>query len=236
MSQMGLYDAAVAARYDDWYRGPEGQYADALEKELFVKLVRPRKGQSLLEVGCGTGHNLEFFRDLGLEPAGVDPSEAMLKVAASKLTTDERLSLGRAEKLGFENSSFDIVALITVLEFCSNPAEALREAIRVTREKLYLGVLNKTSFLNVTRRVKRRFQESTYNQARFYTIWELKRMVSREAGNARFTWESVLFFPLTWHRYCHRADHLLSFRRNPLGAFLGICITPAEHSRNVAGS
>ena len=228
---MGLYDAEAAAKYDDWYRKPEGRYADALEKELFLRLVQPRKGQSLLEVGCGTGHNLEFFRGLGLELAGVDPSEPMLGIAASKLNSDVALSLGRAGTLSFADKSFDIVALITVLEFCSDPAEALREATRVAREKVYLGVMNKICLLDITRRVKGKFRESTYNQARFYTIWELKRMMKRELGSVRLTWESALFFPLKSHRFCRRADQLLSFRRNPFNAFLGVCITCGEDSQ-----
>ncbi len=29
---------------------------------------------------------------------------------------------------------------------------------------------------------------------------------------------------LGWHHYCHKADRSLSFRKNPFGAFPGICI------------
>jgi ubiquinone/menaquinone biosynthesis C-methylase UbiE len=228
------FDTDVAAKYDEWYRKPEGRYADALERELFLRLVQPRKGQSLLEVGCGTGHNLEFFRELGLEVAGIDPSEHMLEIAGKKLQAGATLSLGQAEGLNFEDGSFDIVTLITVLEFCSDPAEALKEAARVAREKVYLGVLNKASLLAIVRRVKGRFRESVYNQAKFYTIWGIERMVKRELGDVPLTWGSVLFFPLGWHRYCHRADRLLSFRRTPFGAFLGVCINVAGGSGEVA--
>jgi len=65
------FDATTAAKYDQWYRNPKGQYADAQEKELFLRLVQPRKGQSLLDIGCGTGHNLEFFMELGLDVTGL---------------------------------------------------------------------------------------------------------------------------------------------------------------------
>jgi len=228
------FEADVAAKYDDWYRRPEGRYADALERELFLRLVQPRKGQSLLEVGCGTGHNLEFFRGLGLEVAGIDPSEHMLEIAGKKLQAGATLCLGQAEELNFEDGSFDIVTLITALEFCSDPAEALKEAARVAREKVYLGVLNKASLLAMVRRVKGRFRESVYNQAKFYTIWGIERMVKRELGNVPLAWGSVLLFPLGWHRYCHRADRLLCFRRNPFGAFLGLCIDVAGCSGEVA--
>jgi ubiquinone/menaquinone biosynthesis C-methylase UbiE len=222
------FDAGVAAKYDQWYQRSAGQYADALEKELFLRLVQPQKGQSLLEVGCGTGHNLRFFRELELDVTGIDSSEPMLQAAARRLGPGAKLSLGQANELGFADNSFDIVALITVLEFLPDPAGALKEAARVSRGKIYIGVLNKTSFLGISRRVEGKFRESIYNQAKFYTIWEIAKMVRRVLDKVSLTWESVLFFPLRWHRYGHRVDRFLSFQRNPFGAFLGICITKLQ--------
>ena len=219
------FDVNVATKYDQWYQQPEGQYTDALEKELFLRLVQPQRGQSLLEVGCGTGHNLEFFSELGLNVTGIDPSKPMLQMAAKRLGPKARLLSGEANRLAFDDNSYDIVALITVLEFLPDPAGALKEAVRVSREKVYIGVLNKASILGIARRIKGRFRKSIYNQAKFYTIWEIGRMSRRVLGNVSLTWESVLFFPLGWHQYGHRVDRFLSFRRNPFGAFLGICAT-----------
>jgi len=219
------FDAATAAKYDQWYRSPEGQYADTQEKELFLKLVQPRRGQSLLEIGCGTGHNLEFFLGLGLDVTGVDCSQPMLQIAAHKLGSRAKLYPGQANKLSFDDNSFDIVTLINVLEFFPDPTEALKEAARVSRKEIYVGILNKNSILSVVRRLQGRFRKSIYNQAKFYTIWEIEGMARRVLGQVSLSWASVLFLPLGWHRYCHRADHLLSFRRNPFGAFLGICVT-----------
>jgi len=219
------FNADVASEYDEWYQRGEGKYADALEKELFQRLVWPQRGQSLLEVGCGTGHNLEFFRELGLDVTGIDPSEPMLQIAARRLGFGIRLSLGQANRLSYDDNSFDIVALITLLEFISDPAGALKEATRVAKEKIYIGVLNKASILGIARRVESGFRKSIYNHARFYTIREIEGMVKEALERVSLTWESVLFFPLEWHRYCHRIDRSFSFHRNPFGAFLGICIT-----------
>jgi len=219
------FNVDVAAEYDQWYQRLEGQYADAQEKKLFLRLVQPQREQSLLEVGCGTGHNLEFFSKLGLNVTGVDSSEPMLQMAMKRLGPEVKLLLGKANKLAFDNNSFDIVTLITVLEFLPDPAGALMEAARVSREKVYIGVLNKASILGIVRRLEGRFRKSIYNQARFYTIWEIERMSRRVLDNVSLRWENVLFFPLGWHRYCHRIDRFLSFQRNPFGAFLGICAT-----------
>jgi len=219
------FDTAAAAKYDQWYLNRKGQYADTQEKELFLRLVQPQKGQSLLDIGCGTGHNLEFFTELGMDATGIDSSEPMLQIAERKLGSRVKLHRGQAGNLRFDDNSFDIVTLINVLEFLSEPAKVIKEAARVSRGKIYIGVLNKVSIMGVTRRVEGRFRKSIYNQANFYTIWEIEGMVKRVLGRVSLDWESVLLLPLGWHRYCQRIDRRLSCQKTPFGAFLGIYIT-----------
>ena len=60
----------------------------------------------------------------------------MLQMAAKRLGPETRFLLGKADRLAFDNNSFDIVALITVLEFLPDPVGALKETIRVSREKV----------------------------------------------------------------------------------------------------
>lgn len=221
------FGAKTASGYDQWFQTPGGRYADRMEQELFLRLVRPRPGQSLLEVGCGTGHNLEFFQSLGLKVAGIEPSPAMLEIATRRLPGVPLLQ-ARAENLPFRDNSFDLVALITVLEFLPEPLRALREAERVAAGKLYLGVLNRTSLLGVIRRIKAKFTESTYRQATFYTIGEVKRLLEEIEEKPHLAWGSVLHFPLSGHRLFGGLDRFLSFRRSPFGAFLGICLNMEE--------
>ena len=216
-----LFDAQ-AVEYDLWYQTPEGRYADTLEKELFIRLIQPQIGQSVLDIGCGTGHNLAFFKELGLKAAGIDVSKPMLDIAAKRLGTDVELYWGQAEELPFDNGSFDISTLITVLEFALEPTKVLKEAARVTRSQIYLGILNKTSLLAINRRIKGRFRDSIYNQAKFYSIWEIGAMVKRAIGKAPLDWRSGLFSPLSWHKYIHCLDRLLPSANNPFGAFLGV--------------
>jgi len=211
-----------AAQYALWYQTPQGQYADILEKDLFLKLIQPKPGQSVLDIGCGTGHNLAFFKESELKAAGIDISKSMLDVASKKLSTEAELYWGHAEQLPFGNNSFDIVTLSTVLEFVSDPTKVLKEASRVARKQIYLGLLNKISLLGINRRIKGKFQDSIYNQARFYSIWEIEAMVIRAIGKVSLEWRSVLFFPLSWHKYIRRLDRLLPLATNPFGAFLGV--------------
>lgn len=220
---------AVAEKYDRWYESPEGRYIDSQENGLFLKLVNPRPGQSILEVGCGTGHNVLFFEKLGLKVSGIEPSKGMLEIAGKRCSPDVYLCAGEAGRLEFPDNSFDIVVIITAIEFMKDPLSALREAFRTSRGVVYIGVLNKLSILGVSRRLKAIItRKGIYCEACFYTIWELKKMIREIAPEASIEWESVLFLPFGWHHYFKWLDGFLSSRRIPFGGFLGVKATKAR--------
>jgi SAM-dependent methyltransferase len=195
---------------------------EKVEDDLILRLVMPSKGQSLLDVGCGTGNHLLMFQRLGLDVTGIDPSSPMLRIARDKLGQLAELHVGVAEDLPFEDNSFDIVTLISSLEFCTNPFQALAEAFRVARERVFFGVLNRISANSIQRRVEGFFRPSIYRYARFYSIWELKYMIRRVLGICRMEWGSVIWFPLPLLKCNQRLDHWMPRRRNPFGAFLGL--------------
>ena len=149
-------------------------------------------------------------------------SSQMLGVASAKLSLGSHLVQGDALRLPFADDSFDIVALITVLEFVTDPTRVITEAARVCRGSLYLGVLNKTSALGIQRRIKARLRESIYRRAGFFTIRELETMLYRALGQVNIYWESTLVLPLAWTSYMDGFERTLSFRQNPFGGFLGV--------------
>lgn len=226
--ETGMSFENVASSYDRWYHSPEGKYIDAQENELFLRLVRPEKGQSILEVGCGTGHNVVFFQRLGLKVAGVEPSAAMLNIATARCGGGVDLCPGDAGALIFPDNSFDIVAIITALEFMPDPDGALKEAFRTSRKTVYLGILNSVSIIGISRRIKSLFRKSIYREAHFYSIWDIKRMVRNAAPGVSIEWGSALFFPWGWHHLFGGLDRALSFHRNLFGAFLGIKLTKSD--------
>jgi len=176
-----LFKGKIAQNYEKWYNTPEGKYADKLEKDLFLKLVKPKRGQSILDIGCGTGHFSFWFHSLGLNAIGIDISPDMLRVARDmakiRKTMDIKFIKEDAYNLPFLDDSFDLVVLITTLEFLSQPEKALSEAFRVCRGKIFLGVLSKWSLLSFKRKLKTLFRESVYRKARFYSLRELKKLI-----------------------------------------------------------
>ncbi len=217
-----LFDEDIAQRYDRWYLSPAGRYVERVENDLILALLRPRRGQSLLDVGCGTGNHLLLFHQMKLDVTGIDPSEPMLQVARDKLGPKADLRLGTAEDLPFDDNSFDIVTLITSLEFCAHPFRALAEASRVARAQLFIGVLNRFSANGMHRKLEGLFSPTLFRHARFYSILEMRYMLRRVLGVCRMNWGSVIWLPLRFHDWDRALAAWIPRRNNPFGAFLAM--------------
>lgn len=223
-----LFDEKIAESYDLWAETPQGRKACRLEGELLLRLGDLARSQSILEVGCGTGIHLDIFLREGMNVMGTDISPHMVRLARQKLDKDVHLLLGDAENLPFKENSFDYVTLITTLEFIPDPERAIHEALRICRGKVLLGVLNKYSFLGIKRRLKGMFRLTIYNRARFYSMWELKSLVTKAVPKAILDWASVLVLPMSLQHRFPSLERWLSFRKNPLGAFLGMAVSIRE--------
>jgi ubiquinone/menaquinone biosynthesis C-methylase UbiE len=192
-----FFEEKLAQRYEQWYEVSEGRRADLLEKELLGQLLDGFSGaQSLLEIGCGTGHFTRYFTTLLPSVVGLDISPAMLKEARRR-DTDREISylIGDALHLPFSNASFDVVVFITTLEFLNNPQQALGEAGRVARRGVLLGVLNAYSLMGIARRLESLFKPTIYNKAHFYSVGELARLVRKSLSNRNnnLFWSTTLF-------------------------------------------
>jgi SAM-dependent methyltransferase len=107
--------------------------------DRLLALARPRAGERILDVGCGTGIVARrAFTLLGRDAdvAAIDPSPHMLQVARAAAEREGvRVDFreGRAESLPFADASFDLVTSQFALMFFADRPAALRELRRVAR-------------------------------------------------------------------------------------------------------
>ncbi len=87
------------------------------------------KSLKILDVGCGTGGNLEMLKKFGAAE-GVDVSEDALAFCRQKGLKVEK---GLAEKMPFANESFDVVTALDVIEHLDDDVAGLREMFRVLK-------------------------------------------------------------------------------------------------------
>lgn len=134
MSEAG---SRVARVYDriapvyDLYEAPMDRLGGRDRRE---RVIGDAHGD-VLEVGVGTGRNLELYPD-DARVTGIDVSKRMLERArdrASGLDREVELRLADVEALPFESARFDAVTATCV--FCSveNPIQGLKEVRRTVK-------------------------------------------------------------------------------------------------------
>ena len=138
----------LAAEYDKWYQTPRGHWIGEIESGLWRRMLGPKSGESLLDVGCGTGYfTRQFARADKLAVTGLDSNRDWLAFAERHATGTESYVRGSALALPFADNSFDLVASITAPCFVADQRRALAEMLRVARRRVMLGLLNRHSLL-----------------------------------------------------------------------------------------
>jgi SAM-dependent methyltransferase len=117
----------------DAYTRFMGRYSEPLAAG-FADLATVRRGQRVLDVGCGPGAlTAELVRRLGAGAVcAVDPSEPFAAAVAQRLPGVE-VSVAAAERLPFPDAVFDAALAQLVVHFMADPVAGLREMGRVTR-------------------------------------------------------------------------------------------------------
>lgn len=135
----------IAPVYDTWAGGQHGRVAARL-----VDLASPAKGETVLDVGTGTGlvaHLVAPRVDPGVV-FGIDLSDNMLAIARSRKARNVQFVGMAAEQLVFRPETFDLVTMGEALAYLADPTTALAEAHRVLRPGGRLAVSCQRRSLN----------------------------------------------------------------------------------------
>ena len=135
--------AALIAALDEQASLPAIQRLRATATEL----LRPKLGDRLLDVGCGTGEVARTLAGLvgaGGIVVGVEPSVTMLDEARRRtgdhIPVDFRA--GDISRLDFDDATFDGVTSERVFQHLDSPASAIAELVRVTKPGGRIAVID----------------------------------------------------------------------------------------------
>jgi SAM-dependent methyltransferase len=101
-----------------WYRARRDVLADLIRRE-----AKPPSGARILEIGCGTGHNLEMLRRFG-EVDGIEIDDEARSIAERRLGRTI-MSAPLPELTGVADRSYDLVAALDVIEHIEDDSAAL---------------------------------------------------------------------------------------------------------------
>jgi SAM-dependent methyltransferase len=164
-------------QYDRWYYTPRGQWIGHCELELLFNALKPRPGESLLDVGCGTGF---FTREMGARIkgafVGVDINQNWIRYACQHDSERASYAVADARALPFCDAAFNMVISVAALCFIPDIHVAIREMIRVTRRSFAIGLLNCHSILWLKKGSSG--GHGAYRGARWHTVNEAVSLFS----------------------------------------------------------
>ena len=98
-------------------------------KIITSSLAAHRSSLRILDVGCGTGANLEMLSQFG-SAEGVDVSDDALEFCRRK---GLKVQKGLAESLPFDDDTFELTTALDVVEHLDDDVAGLKEMHRVTK-------------------------------------------------------------------------------------------------------
>lgn len=101
------------------------------------QLIGSLRGKHVLSVGCGTGGFAVVAARHGATVEGVEPDEPAVTIAKEKAKryglNPDKFIVGVAEKLPYDDNSFDLVHCYTVLEHVASVERSIKEMLRVMK-------------------------------------------------------------------------------------------------------
>jgi SAM-dependent methyltransferase len=158
------WDAAFYAKYTD-------------------TLMTGRKGDRVLDVGCGAGQVVGKLTEAGYEAHGVDVSEPNIERARR---FSDRCQCYDGRRLPFDNGHFASVGALNVLEHVEEPEAFIAELVRVTAPGGRL-VISSPNFFRVLgfRDYHPKMRGIGNKLANWRRLWEKKRQMQTRPEAAR---------------------------------------------------
>jgi ubiquinone/menaquinone biosynthesis C-methylase UbiE len=211
----------TVSNYEKWFLSPAGMYTDDKEKELLINAMRFKRGERVLEIGCGTGRNLEYLTGVGLNATGVEPVDEFVRRARLRSTIkQDQIIKAPYEKIPLANGSFENVIFMSTFAFATDKNAAMREAYRIASKKIGIGFLNSNSLTNIFKAKERR---AVYKDAAPLSGKEMIK-IAREALKSRekeytLKIKYTLYMPVKVGYLVSFVDDILEQTNIPFGDF-----------------
>ena len=183
-------------------------HAQGADLDALIRALKPKKSEVALDVATGTGFTAVALAGLVGHVTGIDVTDEMLaqagRLARERGCTNIRFELGDALKIGYPNSSFDLVTTRRATHHFEDVPRFFREARRVLRPGGRLGIVDMSppegaeAFSNRIERLRDRSHVKAFTQ----TVW--KSMVSK--AGLRLQSSEILGESVTFERWLYPVE------------------------------
>ena len=159
---------SVASRYDATRHVPESLLTQCYEL-LLQRGILPSAG-TILDAGCGTGQISIPLAARGLDIVGIDVSDAMVRIASSKISPGQRAryEVNDVRAINYSNDSFDAVVFSKLLMHIEDWRQCCCELVRVSKPGSHIiHIIDRGVFGDSVRREFTRLTDQAGYTSRF---------------------------------------------------------------------
>jgi ubiquinone/menaquinone biosynthesis C-methylase UbiE len=129
----------------EWYSvhlEDDGTYHRKVILPNALRLVEPKKGQKILEIGCGEGFFARALAEKGSEVVACDISPELIAVAQKKEGNVE-YRISEAQDLSWAKNKYDVVLAVLTLQNMEKLEDVMKEVRKVLKENgRFIFILN----------------------------------------------------------------------------------------------
>ena len=161
-----------------------------LRFQFFDAYISEWQQLKVLDVGCGGGFTCEFLAKRGARVIGIDQSAACIEAAnhhASEAGLNIDYCQSQAERLPFDDATFDAVVCVDVLEHVESPQQTIAEISRVLKPggQFCFDTINRTwqsklVMIWLLENALRQIPQGIHDWHKFITPAELTAMLGRQ--------------------------------------------------------
>ncbi len=168
-----------------WFVGRRNLVLDQIDQ-----FYKNRQDLNILDVGCGTGLNMQYLAKYGTA-TGVDLSPVALKFCQER--GHHRLVMAPMEHLPFADNSFDLITALDIVEHLDDDLAGLKEIQRVLKPGGRAVILVPAYMFLWS------LQDEVSSHKRRYVAQELHKVAESSGLVAeRLTYANTLLFPVIY--------------------------------------
>lgn len=207
-------------KYTEWSRQPNTARLLHAGLTLCHQMLAPQPLEEILDIGCGSCFSLLRLKQMGFMVRGIEASPDIADMIKRKHALTDCIDVGLACNLPYDDNSFSYACFFNALEYIDNPEQALAEAFRVARQKVFIGFFNRYAVSYFRHRIRGLWTKSFFSEANFFSLWDIKSMVQNLLGPVPIQWQSIMLMPLS-----ENGTNLQLPKYIPFGAFIGVTVT-----------
>ncbi len=126
----------IKQAYHDWAPAYDSDLnlCMELEKSKVNRILRPKKGEFILDVGCGTGRYSFLADKAGAEVIGIDISKDMLSIAKKKVPCAKFIKGDITKNLPFSTKRFNKIICSLVLRHITDIGKLFGDLKRILKD------------------------------------------------------------------------------------------------------